>query len=135
MNPVGLQTRQNQPIAFGRTEVIETGSREILGFLLKDVPGGFRQAYKDNFLKKYNVQIQEQADNKNLVGIIVSGFQKMKIDHLTSAYAKATNPESATKIILAKNKYVNGLYENAQKAKKDTTQINTFKDLRHNFPV
>ena len=132
MNSVGLQTKQRQPIAFGSTKAIQTGSREILEFLSKDVPGGFRQDYKTNFLKKYNVQIQEQADNKNLVGIIVSGFKKRKIEHLSAAYAKETNPQEATKIINAKNKYVNDLYEKSQK---DVTTINTFKDLRHSFPV
>ena len=133
MKSVGLQAQQPQPIAFGRTEAIQTGSREILNFLSKDVSAGVRQDYKTNFLKKYNVQIQEQASNdKDLLGIVVSGFPKKVLDGLSSTYEKLPDSKLATMVINAKNKYVNHLYGKSQK---DVTTIKTYKDLRHSFPV
>lgn len=132
MNPIGLQNKQTQPIAFGRSRAIQTKSREVVDFLLKDQTNNFSQAYKTKFLKKYKFNIQEQLENNDLAGIMVSGFKKKVLSGFNYIYNRLPESERASKILMAKDKYSTALYN---QAKTDIVQIKTLKDLRKNFPV
>lgn len=132
MNPVGLQTKQDQSIAFGRSKAIQTGSREVCEFLSKDHSNNFTQAYKTKFLKKYKFNIQEQIPNNNIAGILVSGAKKKVLDILNYAYRVLPDSSLASKVIKAKDKYSTALYKQSEK---EMIEIKTLKDLKRNFPV
>jgi len=136
MHTVGLQNQQKQPIAFGRTKAtakaIRTGSKEVFEFLSEDHSNNFTQAYKTKFLKKYKFNIQEQADNNDMLGILVSGFKKKVLNGLSYTYRKLPDSKLASRVIKAKDEYATELYNQSQNG---IIEIKTLRDLRHNFPV
>jgi len=132
MKPMGLQIQQKQPIAFGRSKVVRTKSREVLKFLSEDVSNTFSESYKTKFLKKYKFNIQEQSDNNELLGIMVSGFKKKVLSGFNYAYRHLPDAEFASKILKAKDRYGTNLY---QKSKNEIIEIKTLKDLTKHFPV
>jgi len=132
MKPIGLQVQQKQPIAFGNSKAVRTGSREVFEFLSEDFSNNFSQAYKNKFLKKYKFNIQEQSRNDELLGVMVSGFKKKMLAGLSYIYKQLPDSTLASKVIKAKDKYSTNLYKQSQN---EIIEIKTLKDLKKHFPV
>ena len=132
MKPIGLQVQQKQPIAFGNSKAVRTGSREVFEFLSEDFSNNFSQAYKNKFLKKYKFNIQEQSGSDELLGVMVSGFKKKMLAGLSYIYKQLPDSTLASKVIKAKDKYSTNLYKQSQN---EIIEIKTLKDLKKHFPV